>query len=318
MVTKRTAWFVIAICVLIMALGLACIWVYRWATQSTTGLLFVGENVSSQNLVKNLSSADQDLVMTALNLLARRRDPTGRAAAHKLLQSNDDYIWFNACQYLAAIQDERAVPYLIKGLKHPAWRAHDDVAEHLERLTGEKHAKDQKKWIEWWEEAHPDTDFDFEYKNLKKEALALSTSSQILINGVADPLRISHCGPQIRLIGVKLKEDADRGKAVSILKNAVLFQFVQLEFDSGAKLDEEGARRALVYWVRQGQERLSRFGRRGLPPVPFKKRTLVNAFLLKSGLYEPNLNEVNDAKIRSLLESAVKEAAHNDGINSDG
>ena len=273
---------------------------------------------SSETLARRLSSENGDTVRNALYLLEERRDPAGKDQARKLLLSDDDYIWFNAALYLGAIGDGASIPYLIKGLKHPASRAYDDVAACLELLTTQKFGKDQKKWINWWKETNSDSDFDFVYHKLREEALALTSDVQLLINGVADPVRIRHCGPQIRLIGVKLRENADREKVLLFLKRAVVNQVVQLEFDTGDQLDEEGARRALVYWLREDTQALTRSTREGLPPVPFREKTLINLYLLRSGLYELDLDGVNDPRVRKLLQSPAYEAGPASGVDTDG
>jgi|GEM_PF-673178 len=312
MEARQAAKITLGVCALVVASGVGGTLAYRGLTRSEFGLFILedvlGVRVSSDILAQNLSSQDRDLVMTGLDLLEERRDPAGRETAHKLLESDDDYIWFNASMYLAAIEDQKSVPYLIKGLRHPAWRAHDRVAAYLETLTGQEFRKDQRKWIDWWKETNPELDFDFEYPHLKEAALALTDDGETFINGAFDPLRISHYGVPIRLIGIKLKENVDPEEAILTLKGAFYFQFVELRFDSGDKLDEEGARRAFVYWVRDGRRNEPRFSTSGIPPVPFKERTLVNAYLLESGLYEIDLDSVSDPEMRERLEGAVKES----------
>lgn len=300
----RNAW-ILALWIVIVILGISVVGYlgYIWSTRTTMGLSVVGGSaVSSETLVNNLSSEDSELVMTSLNILEKRQDPQGKYKARELLKSEDDYIWFNAAQYLGSIRDEQAVPYLIKGLKHPAWRSLDDVATYLESITSQKFGKDQEKWIAWWQEKCPESAFDFSYPKLEKEALELTEGNEIFINGVADPLTIRHTGPQIKLIGIKLKDGVDGEEAAKFLKTVVLGQFVELAFDSGPKLDEKGARRAFVYWCRQDSSKLVlRFLRKGLGPVPFKEKTLINTYLLKSGLYEIDPKSVYDQIMRNLL-----------------
>jgi len=264
------------------------------------------EAASGEELAKDLYSSNGDTVRSALYRLENRKDPAGRNAACKLLESDDDYIWFNAGLYLASIGDEKSIPYLIKGLKHPAWRSHAQVASYLQQLTGQKHARDQKKWIAWWKATHPGTTFSFEYEKITKQTRDLQESHQYLVNGVVDPVRISYSGSPIRLIGVKPADDKDTAAARLLLKTAAIMQWVSLEFDSGTELDAEGARRALVYWMQPGNEKLSRMSRRGLPPVPFTGKTLIQAHLLKSGLYQLDLTDVTDPRIRKVLEDAAR------------
>lgn len=278
------------------------VYIYKWSTESTLGIMLSRKNISSEKLVENLSSKDRNLVMTSLSILSNRKSPLGKEKAYELLESKDDYIWFNACQYLAILKDMKSVPYLIKGLKHPASRSYDGTALLLKELTKESFGKDQKKWIAWWEKNHPDESFSFIYQKLRDEAKSLNSSHSLFINGVVDPLRISHVGPKIRLIGIKLKEGADQQKAILLLKQLVICQWVKLQFDKGEKLDEEGARRALVFWERKGSPKMSKIMRRNLPLIPFNTKTLINTYLLKSGLYELDLKDIKKERIRNLLE----------------
>jgi len=84
--------------------------------------------ISGRSLVRNLESNDQDLVRESLYLLTRRKDPVGVPQALKLLKSDDDYIWLNAALYTGACGQQEAVPYLIKALRHTAWRADPKTA----------------------------------------------------------------------------------------------------------------------------------------------------------------------------------------------
>lgn len=302
MQSKRNIFIFIIIAVVVSGGGIL---VYKGITKSTMGLIVAGDYVSSDTIVTNLSSEDRDLVMSSLHILSEREDPSGREKAYKLLQSEDNYIWFNACQYLAELGDTNSVPYLIKGLDHPAWRSHNQVADYLKTLTGKSFGKDQEKWVQWWENKCPESRFSFEYPKIREKTLSLSSRDKTLITAVIDPLRIRRGDAKIRLIGISLKENIDKQKAVSLLEQALVNQWVRLEFDKGAKLDEEGARRALVYWVGKGEADMDYLLRRNLPPVPFTSKTLVNSYLLKSDCYRLDSNSVNDPEIVSLLENAT-------------
>jgi hypothetical protein len=279
--------------------------VHKKMTRSTPGLILAGNMVKAESLVANLDSSDPDLVMTSLSILSDRADSSGKDKAVALLSSKNNYIWFNAALYLGSIEQAEAIPYLIKGLKHPASRSHDKVMSLLQTLTRETFGKDQDKWIGWWKHEHPDSTFTFSYADLEQEAAGLNERSQILINGVVDPLRISHVGPQVRLIGIKLKETASPQDAMNLIENLLAFQFVQLEFDEGPMLDERGARRAFVYWTMSSAA--GKMGRKGLSPVPFNEKTLVNAYLLKSGLYEIDMDSVHSETMKGLLRQAAEE-----------
>ncbi len=120
-------------------------------------------SADSSKLVANLSSDRPIIVMESLGTLERRKDPAGQDKARELLHDEDDYVWFNAALYLASLGDRETIPYLIKGLQHPASRSRGEVASYLESLTQQRFGRNQELWIAWWQEQHPDSDFDFSY-----------------------------------------------------------------------------------------------------------------------------------------------------------
>lgn len=286
-------------------------WLSYWFLIKTNLGLILAEQqnmpISSEVIIQNLSSDDRDLIMTSLNILEKRCDTGGRVDAIQLLNNEDDYLWFNAAQYLASIKDITSIPYLIKGLKHPAYRSHDKVVTYLKALTGKDFGKEQEKWILWWREEYPGSDFNFFYPNLEKQTLELNDYNEYLINQVVDPVRIEHIGSQIRLIGLKLKNGVSPDKAITFLKTLVLFQYVQLQFDNNSELDKRGAKRAFVYWTMRGdnQSPLIKLARKGLSAVPFEEKTLINTYLLKSGLYELDLDSIDNKEMRTLLSETV-------------
>jgi hypothetical protein len=299
--TVKKLWFGFFALVL---LGLAGFGIYCAATRTTLGLMLSGGAVSSSTLVGNLSSSDRDLVMTSLELLKSRNDPAGQQQARALLGSSDDYIWFNAALYLAVINDKQAIPYLIKGLKHPASRAYADVVKNLQALTGQSFGMDQAKWIEWWNQSNANSKFSFTYASLEKQAAEIQTGSNILINRVIDPLNVSHAGSPITLIGLRLKAGANAAQAQRLLETAILGQFAEIERD-GDQPTSDGSVPALIYWIPDtiNSPDLAASMRRGLPAVPFAQRTSVQAYLLQSGLYELDLSMVRDPVIRGKVQA---------------
>ena len=109
----------------------------------------------------NLSSRNPDLVRESLAHLADRADPVAVPRAIELLQSPDDYIWLNAAQYLGACQRQEAVPYLIKALRHTAWRSDERTVRQLRALTGQNFGGSFEQWQAWWTERHADRVFDW-------------------------------------------------------------------------------------------------------------------------------------------------------------
>jgi hypothetical protein len=118
--------------------------------------------IPSSSFARNLDSNDNDLVRESLYFLTNRKDPIGVPKALTLLESDDDYIWLNAALYTGACGHQDAVPYLIKALRHTAWRADPKNAECLRQLTKEEFGQDFGKWQGWWLEQHPNAIFDWE------------------------------------------------------------------------------------------------------------------------------------------------------------
>ncbi len=305
--------------VVLLVLLLLAFGIYRVVTKSSLGLMMGGAAVSSSTLVDNLSNRDSDLVRTSLSILKDRNDPAGRQEAAKLLASTDDYIWFNATLYLGAINDPQAVPYLIKGLKHPASRAYPDVVKELQSLTAQTFGMDQAKWIDWWRQKNPGSTFSFAYASLERQAAELHTGSTIAINRVVDPLTISHMGSPIALVGLRLKASANPAQAERLLETAMLYQFAELERD-GTQLTSAGSVPALVYWVPDtiNNPNSTALMRQGLGVVPFSRKTNLQGFLLGSGFYELDLSAVKDAGIRATLEALVPATQPSGAANPNG
>ncbi len=109
----------------------------------------------------NLDSRDNDLVRDSLGFLASRADPVAVPEALQLLHSSDDYIWVNAAEYLGACHRQEAIPYLIKALRHTAWRSDEETVRYLRTMTGQPFGAEFDKWHAWWTARHPGQPFDW-------------------------------------------------------------------------------------------------------------------------------------------------------------
>lgn len=289
---------------LLILLALGAVALYYAATRTTLGLMLSGDAVSSSTLVNNLDSEDSDLVMTSLELLKGRSDASGQQQARKLLNSSNDYIWFNAALYLGAINDRQAVPFLIKGLKHPASRAYGEVAGDLQALTSQKFGQDQAKWIAWWNQKNPTSTFSFAYASLERQSADIHTGSKILINRVIDPLHISFLGSPITLAGIRVKQGVNPATAQRLLETAMLGQFAEIERDGDQPLPD-GSFGAVVWWIPDPINDPNKMSmlRQGLPAVPFSQRASLHGFLLQSGLYEPDWASIHDPGLRAEIQS---------------
>lgn len=112
--------------------------------------------IPAGSYARNLDSPDPDLVRESLAHLASRKDPIAVPQALPLLKSTDDYIWLNAAHYLGVCGQQEAVPYLIKALRHTAWRADAERVKSLQALTGQSFGSDFAQWQQWWLQQHPE------------------------------------------------------------------------------------------------------------------------------------------------------------------
>lgn len=118
--------------------------------------------IPASGWAQNLNSSDTDLVRESLGFLAGRKNPVGVSRAIELLNHSDDYIWLNAAHYVGACNRQEAVPYLIKALRHTAWRSDAETAQYLRALTGADFGTDFARWQQWWLASHPDSSLDWE------------------------------------------------------------------------------------------------------------------------------------------------------------
>lgn len=163
-------------------------------------------NADSEELVEALSSENDQKVMTAFGILEDRRDPAGVQKAKELLEIDNKYIWFNATLYLGSLERKEAVPYLIKGLKHPASKAHKDASIYLQKITGKSFGTNYEKWLDWWEKTHPDKAQKAKAKPRATGPGNFPETHRFLIHEVLGPTTIGQTDGAIKLAGVKLKD----------------------------------------------------------------------------------------------------------------
>jgi tetratricopeptide (TPR) repeat protein len=94
-------------------------------------------------------------------LLVRSHDQAQLQRDVLLLNSTDDYEWLNAAHRLGRRGSELAIPYLIKGLRHRAWRGDEERIWYLRKITGQDFGSDFVRWKQWWESRHPGVAFDW-------------------------------------------------------------------------------------------------------------------------------------------------------------
>jgi hypothetical protein len=170
--------------ILILAfLTASAILLLRNAATTTAGLTIFEKwpyLVPSETVARNLESRNTNLIYSSLSVLATRKDPLATESALLLLRSHDEYMWLNAALYLGSCENLESVPFLIKGLRHPAWRTHSKCAELLRDLTGEDYGTDAVKWRRWWTQSHPMADFQFWSSDTNRETANGMTNSVLM------------------------------------------------------------------------------------------------------------------------------------------
>ena len=118
--------------------------------------------VSSQSLKRAVMHPESNDAYSAYQRLGQRRSEVAHDIALQQVSSIDDYLWMNAAHYLGCIGDSASIPYLIKALRHTAWRSDEERRQLLVKLTSEDFGTDFTKWQQWWLSQHPDFKIDWE------------------------------------------------------------------------------------------------------------------------------------------------------------
>ena len=161
LLSKRTITWLVGLLLILAAVGGRLAWrVHRLEKNYAAYELVIHGNPSEAELVGFLDSDYGILVLNTLTTLEHRKLAGGREKAANLLTSRDPRIWYAASLYLGAIGDQRSVPYLIRGLTHPAWRSRPRVVNYLQNLTGQNYGENKEEWIKWWSAQNNDK-FDF-------------------------------------------------------------------------------------------------------------------------------------------------------------
>jgi len=162
LLSKRTfKWIVSVLVVLAVVAGMLFLWGYRLERNNAALEMVLHGNPSEGELVQFLDSHYEILVSNTLTTLEHRRLVGGKEKAAKLLNSRNASIWYAAALYLGSLGDQRSIPYLIRGLTHPAWRSRPRVVNFLQALTGQNYAEKKEDWVTWWLAQGREREFDF-------------------------------------------------------------------------------------------------------------------------------------------------------------
>jgi hypothetical protein len=118
--------------------------------------------ISSRSFLRAVMNPERDDAYSAYSILGNRKSLIAHDIAIVHLKSDDDYLWLNAALYLGHIKEPASIPYLIKALRHTAWRSDEEKYELLKELTGKDHGTDFIGWHSWWMEHHEGSTIDWE------------------------------------------------------------------------------------------------------------------------------------------------------------
>jgi len=117
-----------------------------------------------EQMLHLLQYSDTIVLNNTLTQFERSGSRAGTERAVELLRHPDRYVSYSASLYLGAIGDQRSIPYLIRGLDHPAWRSRPRVMNYLKSLTRQDFGENKDAWIQWWNAQNPGSRFDFTTK----------------------------------------------------------------------------------------------------------------------------------------------------------
>ena len=156
---------------IIVGVGGACTLLALWLGARYLGNLNADRQLDTEGhptveqMLHLLGSSDTIVLNNTLTQFERSGSPAGKERAVELLRHTDRYVSYTASLYLGAIGDRRSIPYLIRGLDHPAWRSRPQVAKYLKNLTREDFGENKDAWIRWWNTQNVGSSFDFTTKS---------------------------------------------------------------------------------------------------------------------------------------------------------
>lgn len=154
--------------VLVAVIGCLCVvsWFINWRLEKLNAArqLAMYGHPTIEQMVDLLGYSDTIVINNTLTRFEFSGSDAGRERAVELLRHPDIYVWYCSSLYLGSIGDQRSVPYLIRGLDHPAWRSRPKLVRYLRSLTHEDFGENKDEWVRWWKSQNPDSPFDFTTK----------------------------------------------------------------------------------------------------------------------------------------------------------
>lgn len=118
--------------------------------------------ISTNSWIRALESEPTSEGYSVYGYLERRK--TDAAVEHALnhIHSEDAYLWLNAATYLGSRNRTEAIPYLIKSIRHTAWRSVSDRTANLSHITGQTFGTNFDDWRLWYETTYPEHQIDWD------------------------------------------------------------------------------------------------------------------------------------------------------------
>jgi hypothetical protein len=142
---------ILAGCIAIAGIGLLIVRQKSVLPPTVLGEHFAPQLISDEAWRQSISEDPTADGYSGYGILQDRRSDVAIPEGLRDLRSEDAYVWMNAASYLGSRGRKEAIPYLIKGLRHTAWRSDEERVDLLRQLTGETFGKSFDDWFKWYE-----------------------------------------------------------------------------------------------------------------------------------------------------------------------
>ena len=148
----------------------ACLLTAGWVVNRQLQKLVAAQQLAMEGsptveqMVGLLDYSDAIVLKNTMTQLEHSGSDAGRERAVELLGHSDIYVSYCSALYLGSIGDQRSVPYLIRGLDHPASRSRPRLVRYLKTLTHQDFGENKDQWVGWWKSQNSGSSFDFTTK----------------------------------------------------------------------------------------------------------------------------------------------------------
>ena len=152
---KKKATWIIGTLIVVIAASVVALRQKSILPASVMGEQFVPVLISDEAWRESIAKDPTADGYSGYGILQDRGSDAAIGEALRDLKSADAYVWLNAASYLGSRGRSEAIPYLIKALRHSAWRSDEERLAFLRKLTGQTFGNDFEMWRKWYE-ARPD------------------------------------------------------------------------------------------------------------------------------------------------------------------